>query len=294
MIVLESKSIGIAAALGSAASWAMGAILFKRLGDQLSSPGMALVKSFLSAVLLGGVLLLMGFDRMGTGALLWLAASGALGIALGDTFFFAALKELSPHTLIVLLTSGQILTVLLAVLFLGETPTLKTWIGIGLVIAGITVVLRANLSRERQASQFRGLALGILSVLCMSFSMVIAKKGLTDVSAMQGLFVRMLAAGATMLLISAFQSRSGEWLAAFKNRALLGQFFASVCVITFGGFWLSLLAIKHLDVSIANTLNSVEPLFVLPLAAWFLKEKVTLAALTGSVVAVTGISFLCI
>jgi drug/metabolite transporter (DMT)-like permease len=200
---------------------------------------------------------------------------------------------LSPHTLIMLLTSGQILTVLLAVVFLGEAPTLKTWLGIGLVVAGITVVLWAKLSGERQASQLRGVVLGILSVVCMSVSMVIAKKGLAEISAMQGLFIRMLAAGLTMLLLSTFQWRAGNWLAPFRQSGLLWQFFASVCVITFGGFWLSLLALEHLPVSIANTLNSAEPLFVLPLGVCFLREKVTLAALTGSVVAVAGISLLC-
>ena len=289
------KTIGIVAALGSAASWALGAVLFKKLGDQLSSAGMALVKSFFSAALLGVVLLMVGgFEKMSREALLWLALSGALGIAAGDTLFFAALKRLSPTTLIVFLTSGQILTVLLAVLFLGETPTPRAWAGIGLVIVGITVALWSNVSGDKQASQRKGLLLGALSVLCMSFSMVMAKKGLGEVSAMQALFVRMLAAGTGLLLLSMVQSWSADWLTPFKNTGLLGQFFASVCVITFGGFWLSLLAVKHLDVSVANTLNSVEPLFVLPLAACFLKEKVKPAAWTGAVVAVAGIACLCL
>jgi drug/metabolite transporter (DMT)-like permease len=288
-------TIGVVAALGSAASWALGAVLFKKLGDQLSSPGMALAKSFFSAGLLGAVLLAVGgFEKMSWEALLWLGLSGVLGIALGDTLFFAALKKLSPTTLIMFLTSGQILTVLLAVLFLGETPTPRAWLGIILVIVGITVSLWSNVSGEKQASQRKGLVLGAFSVLCMSFSMVIAKKGLAEVSAMQALFVRMSAAGTGLLLLSTFESQSAGWLAPFKNTGLLGQFFASVCVITFGGFWLSLLAIKHLDVSVANTLNSVEPLFVLPLAACFLKEKVRPAAWAGAVVAVFGIACLCL
>src|SRR5258708_6771009 len=115
---MESKTIGILAALGSAASWAMGAILFKKLSEQISSPGMALVKSFISAAILGAVLLVVGgFARVHAAPLVWLIVSGVVGIALGDTLFFAALRELSPHTLVVLMTSGQILTVLLAVLF---------------------------------------------------------------------------------------------------------------------------------------------------------------------------------
>src|SRR3954470_17626193 len=49
LMSFDSKTVGILAALGCAASWAMGAVLFKRLSEHLSSPGMALVKSFIAA-----------------------------------------------------------------------------------------------------------------------------------------------------------------------------------------------------------------------------------------------------
>jgi drug/metabolite transporter (DMT)-like permease len=290
---MEAKTIGIVAALGSAASWALGAILFKKLTEQLSSPGMAMVKSLISAAILGMVLLVVGFQKIQGEALVWLIVSGVVGIAVGDTLFFAALKELAPQTLIVLMTSGQILTVLLAVLLLGEKPTLNTWIGIVLVTAGITVVLRANLSGEKQKSQRRGVILGGLFVICMSTAQIIAKLALKNVSDLEATFVRMLTAGLAMLALNAFRSNSMDWLTPFRTSGLFGQFLASVCVITFGGFWLSMRAIKYLDVSVATTLLSVEPLFVLPLAAFFLKEKITLRAVTGSVAAVAGISFLC-
>ncbi len=80
----------------------------------------------------------------------------------------------------------------------------------------------------------------------------------------------------------------------FREPRLLGLFVVSVCVVTFGGFWLSLVAIKYVDVSIAYTLNSTEPLFILPLAVLILKEKITLRALLGTVVALAGIACLCL
>src|ERR1044071_3358577 len=101
---MDSNSIGILAALGSAASWALGAVLFKQVGEKLSSPAMTLVKSFISAALLGLVLLVIGYTKVPPNALGLLVLSGVLGIAIGDTLFFAALKELTPHTLIMLLT----------------------------------------------------------------------------------------------------------------------------------------------------------------------------------------------
>ena len=71
-------------------------------------------------------------------------------------------------------------------------------------------------------------------------------------------------------------------------------FVLSVFVVTFGGFWLSLVAIEKTDVSIANTLNSTEPLFVLPIAAFVLKEVITVWVVVGSVFAVIGIALMAV
>jgi drug/metabolite transporter (DMT)-like permease len=292
---MDSKTIGIAAALGSAASWALGAVVFKKLGDQLSSPAMTLVKSFISAALLGVVLLLTGFAGFSSHALILLVVSGVLGIAFGDTLFFAALKELTPHTLIMLLTGGQVLIVLMAVVFLKESPTPIAWLGIALVIGGIFMVVRANLTGEKKKSPLKGIVLGALSVACMSTSYVIAKKPLDEPgSAMDATFIRMLAGGITMLVIFLFTGQAKNWWQPFRQSGLLGQFFLSVAMITFGGFWLTFVAFKNLDLSIASTLTSVEPLFVLPLGLIFLREKVTLTALAGSIIAVAGIALICL
>ncbi len=290
---MDVKVIGIAAALGSAAAWALGAILFKTLGERLSSPSMALVKSFISTILLGVVVLALGIESTTTETLLILLASGALGIAVGDTLFFAALKDLAPQTLVILLTSGQVLTVLLAIVFLGEAPAGQTWIGIALVVAGTGVVLRASMAGQTGKSQLRGIAFGFLSVVCMAVSMIIAKKGLKQVSAMEGTLIRMSGGVLTMFILGLFNRQLQSWVTPFRDKRLLVRFVGSVCVVTFGGFWLSLLAVKHLDVSVANTLNSTEPLFVLPLAAILLKEKISFTAVGGALGTVAGIALIC-
>ena len=55
---MDPKWIGIIAALGSAASWAIGAILFKRLGESLQSSAMTLAKQIVSVMLLAAALAL--------------------------------------------------------------------------------------------------------------------------------------------------------------------------------------------------------------------------------------------
>jgi len=95
-----------------------------------------------------------------------------------------------------------------------------------------------------------------------------------------------------MFLLGITTGRVSAWILPFSEPKLLAFFVISVCVVTFGGFWLSLVAIKYVDVSIAYTLNSTEPIFILPLAALFLKEKITLQKVAGTLIAIAGIACL--
>lgn len=291
---MDARFIGTTAALGSAASWALGSILFKQLGERISSPAMTWAKGVVSLLLLAVALSLMGFEKMEWQPLWLLVWSGLLGIALGDTFFFEALKGLGPHAVVLLLMLSQVLTAVLAVVFLGETLTPTTWTGIVLVVSGVGIVLYAKLSGERGISQWQGIMFGLLSVVCMSVSIIIAKPALESISALQATFIRMCSGAIGMLLLGAGAGQLLDLMQPFEDRALARRFVVAVCVITFGGFWLSLVAIKYVDVAVANTLISTEPLFILPLAAILLKERITLPALVGTASTIPGIFLLCI
>lgn len=289
-----SATIGIAAALGSAASWALGTILFKRIGENMSPLAMTMAKAALSVVLLGVTLAIAGFTAMTPQNLGLLAVSGLVGIAVGDTLFFAALQHLAPQTLVVLMMVGQVLTALLAMVFLGERPTPAAWGGIACVLAGVGLVLRAGFSGEEQHTRARGIVLGLLSVACMSVSQIVAKPALESVSALQETWVRMVAGVAGLAVFGRCTGKLCAWCAEGRDARLAGRFLLAVCVVTFGGFWLSLMAIKHVDVAVASTLNSMEPVFVLPLAAIFLREKITPTQIAGTLVAVAGVVLLCL
>ena len=93
---MSNSMIGIIAALGSTASWALCGVLFKKLGERLDPVGMTAVKSLAAALFLSPLLCFVGGAWAGGRDLLLLAASGIIGIAVGDCFFFAALGQLSP------------------------------------------------------------------------------------------------------------------------------------------------------------------------------------------------------
>lgn len=289
---MDFRVIGIAAALGSAFSWAVGAILFKRLGEQISPLGLTLAKGSISAIFLAVILVLTQYEGVERKSLLLLILSGLLGISVGDTLFFAALQDLGAHALVVLSTLGEVLTILLAVFFLGERHNFTTWIGIIFVISGIAVVLQAKLTEEQQRSSFRGIILGLLSVLSMSVSIIIAKEALASISAIQATFIRMVSGTLGIFFLGITTQQLGGWMVPLRDVKLVTHLLLSVCFITFGGFWLSLVSLKYVDVSIANTLNTTDPIFVLLLAAIFLHEKITLKAVIGTILTMGGIILL--
>lgn len=289
---MGERLIGIAAALGSAASWALGSVLFKKLGDELPPVALTFAKGVAGVVLLGLALVPTGYSGVDLWPLTLLIVSGLLGIAVGDTFFFMALRNLGAHSVVVLLTLGQVFTLLLAVAWLGERPSATEWMGIVLILTGVTMVLWVRLWGESGSIGLAGIGWGLAAVGCMAVSIVIAKEALATTGSIQATFIRMLAGTVGIFLFAAPTRQLAGFLKPLAKPRFAGLFLVSVAVVTFGGFWLSLFAIKEVDVAVANTLGSTEPLFVLPLAAFVLRETITPAAVAGSTIACVGIVLL--
>ena len=288
--------LGCAAALGSAAAWAVGSLLWRKIGDDVSPLGMNLGKGLLGLVFLGGALAIFGIEPVDTRSLIYLGISGLLGIALGDTFFFMALVRLDPRLTLLLGSVGQVFTVLMAVVFLRERPSAVAWIGIALVIGGVTWVMRERQEtddgEEVRSKKTWGVVWGLLAAICMSAGTIFAKVGVAEVSALEGTFLRLAVGMAGLALFGAVRRQLGSWLSPFRDPRVLRSILAAVLVIIFGGFWLSLLALKYIDASVAIILMSVEPLFVLPLVVIFRKEKVSLRAVLGALMAVGGVALI--
>ena len=282
-------AIGVAAALTSAASWAVGTILFKGIGENFSPSAMTLVKSLFSVVLLAIGLIFVGWMSVPLSSLGWLVLSGLIGIAAGDTCFFAALRLLAVHQLVVLMMLAPGITLIMAIMFLGEMPGPIAWLGIVMVLSGVTLTLAADLRQTHAAGKApAGLVFGLLAILCMGVSVIIAKIGLNSMPALQATFLRMAAGSAGMLVVSLAKRQVKGWLAPLREGGLKWRFAAAVAVVTFGGFWLALFSVKRLDVSVANTLLATEPLFALPLSVIWLRERPVALAWSGAAVAFPG------
>lgn len=282
--------LGCLAALTSAFAWALGSILFRKIGNEATPLGMNLCKGIIGLFYLLIVIAILGFKPVSLSTFLILGASGLLGIALGDTLFFKTLMYLGPRLTVLLETMGPVCTVILAVVFLRERLSPLTWGGIFLTTAGVTWVLWEESKPQKVNKNWRsGIIYALLSALCMSLGIIFAKKVIGTTSALQATFIRFLGGVLGIVAWGFIAGSLKSVLEPFRKPRLLVFTFFTVFVIIFGGFWLFLVALKYVDASVATILNSTAPLFILPLSAIFLKEKISSRAIIGAAVTVCGI-----
>lgn len=277
----------------SACSWALGAILWRRLGEHLSSYSMNLGKVILGSLCLGSVLLLIGFEPVGTQSILFLGLSGVLGIAVGDTFFFLALMELGPRRASLMGSLNPVAIALAAAMFLGERPSAGAWAGIVTTTMGVGWVLWERTPADGGGKDSSlGIRYGLLSVLCTAGAVLLAKVGVVSVPTVQAAWIRLAAASVGLVLWGVSRSALGNWVRPFTSKVLLAKVVAVVTIVVIGGFWLSIVALKHIDASIAGTLNSTSPLFILPLSCILMKEKISFRTIVGTTVAIGGVALI--
>jgi len=294
MTLQINASIGSIAALLSAASWAVSSILFGRIGNTVPPAAINYGKCILGVILLGALLLCGQHQSITTHDFLLLGASGLIGIALGDTLFFKALLDLGPRVTLILGTLGPVITILLAVLILKERPSALSWAGIIITLIGVNRVLFLETPKgEKPAPRLsRGIKFGLIALLCNSAAIIMAKAGVQDVSALQGSFIRFFWGMTGLTVIGIAGCKTDKWLRSFNTGKSFKRLFIAVLIAIFGGFFLFLLSLKYIDASIAAILNETTPLFILPLSAIFLKEKISSAMITAAGLAVSGVALI--
>ena len=135
--------IGAVAALLAAFCWTLSSGIWRRVPTSLSALQLNLLKNLIGSLTLLPVLLWPGaWQGVSAPTLLALMLSGALGIALGDSFYFAALRRLGTRRSLTLDAGGPALSALLAQLTLAESLQLQQWLAIALISLAVLIVAR--------------------------------------------------------------------------------------------------------------------------------------------------------
>ncbi len=255
----------------------------------------------LVAMFFMAVLLVPGFYSglalLDTNSIVALALSGIIGICFGDTLYFLALMRLGARRTLLLGSLIPITTALIAVVFLGEQMPVLAWLGMSLAIAGVTYVLwqrapqeNTQHTQQQPREKYRsGLFFGLLFVAANALGIIATKVGVADVPALEATFVRQAFAIAGLTFWGLMVRDLLGWVTPLRDGKLLKTLLAASLIGALLGTWLSVVALKYTYAAVAATLNSTSPLFILPLAVFWLKERVSLREIVGALTAVTGI-----
>lgn len=285
--------IGEAMALGSAATWAVGVILARQLGAHLPPLSLNLLKNGLVLAVLAPVALVVHADAWPTlpaAELAIVVASGVIGIALADTLYFRALNELGAGRMGVIGNLYSPLVLLLGFVFLDERLGAGQWVGFGLVGLGVLLVSRPPGEwKTHPQHTARGIMIGLSAIALMAIAIVMVKRTLETQPLLWVTLLRLAGAVVGLLVVAtlpAMRARMRFVAADVPWRrlllaALIGQGLSMV--LWLGGY-------KFTSASVAAILNESASVFLVVLAALWLREPLGKRAFIGVVLTFSGIA----
>lgn len=288
-----SIGIGEALALGSAAAWAVGVILARQLGATLPPLVLNLMKNGLVLALLAPVVLVLHagqWPQMPPRDIALVLASGVLGIAVADTLYFRALNELGAGRMGVIGNLYSPLVLIMGFLWLDERLGARQWLGFGLVGLGVLLVSRPPSEwRTQPTHTLRGVLIGMGAITLMAIAIVMVKRILEEQPLLWITLLRLAGAVGGLLLIAAwpamrrhraFDARQVPWH-RLVLAALIGQGLSMV-------FWLG--GYKYTSASVAAILNESASVFLVILAALWLREPLGRRGVVGVLLTFSGIA----
>ena len=262
--------LGALAALVAALCWTVSSSLWQRLPTSLTAAQLNLLKNLLALALQLPLALTLFGDTPAL-PLVLLACSGVLGIAVGDSFYFAALRRLGTRRALTVDAGGPAVTALAGSLWLAESPSPLQWWGVGLISLAVVLVARQRPSAQaplgpEKASQAWGLALALAALLCGSGGALLARAALRvdGVTPLQAATVRLAAAALVLLPLLRQLPRPGQRPRPPQRRWPL--WLIATLLGTSAGIVLQQTALQQLPAALAVALLATAPVMALPLA----------------------------
>jgi drug/metabolite transporter (DMT)-like permease len=294
---------GEIAALLTALCWSFNSVVFTRAGKRV---GAVTVNAFrlwiafpalvLLHWLLFGAPLPFAIEK---GRLLYLGVSGVIGFVVGDAMLFESFLLIGPRLAMLLALLVPVFGALLAFVFLGEKLLALEIVSILVTIGGVAWVVAEKTapvpeSAPKPPRKFTlGVWLAVGGAAGQAVGLLFSRWGLAGgYSAISATLVRVGVAGLALVLLGLSRGNLHSHLAKMKDRKALLEITAGALTGPVLGVTLSLVAIAHAHIGVASTLMSLTPVFLLPVSHFFFKEKITMRAVIGTMIALLGVVLL--
>ncbi len=295
---MSAIPLGPAAAAGTAVLWTFSALAWTSAGRQIG----ALAVSFLRLVLATG--LLCGHLRLvhgywlpvDTPAQTWFAlgTSGLLGFFLSDLCLVKAFLLIGTRRSLLIQSLVPPMTAVCSWVYLGEAMVPRQWLGMAVTLAGVAWVLRERAEEVACPPQAwrSGLALALLAAVAQSVGFVLTKEGLGDSDVMAATFIRIAGGIAGYVVLVTVLGRWKAMSQAVLQVRPMAIVAAGSVIGPFVGVALSLVALRHCPAGVATTIFNTTPVLILPFAVFLYRERLTVRAVAGAVVAVCGVAMI--
>jgi drug/metabolite transporter (DMT)-like permease len=297
--------LGYFAAVGTSLLFSFGSISFTKAGRMVGSPVVNRVRLLVAWVAVAALHLLIygtvfpfdaGAERLGV-----LGVSGFIGFVLGDAFLFQAFVLIGPRLATLMMALAPVLTTLLAWLALEEQLLPRELIGIAVTIAGIAYVVtdrRAGGESMQAAPGTRAYWVGILcglgGAIGQALGLILSKQGLSgDFPALSGNLIRLTSATVCIWALALVMGQARPTLQRMTSTPdalkfiLAGSLLGPVLAVTLG-----LYSVQHIPAGISSTLQSLMPIFLIPISYLFFREVPSQRGVVGTVVALAGTAML--
>ncbi len=234
-----------------------------------------------------------GADWSGWG---WLTLSGIVGFAISDAFLFRALMHLGAHRTSLVTALIPVLSAVLAWAIFGERLTGMQMLSAGATVAGIAVVISSRPSGEEPAGRkhlWVGVLFALATVVTQSLRYILSKQALGgEFPALSANVVQILAATIAIWFAALFGKGWRRDLDMLRNRKAAFTMVGGAVAGPFVGVTLSMVALANAQIGIASTLMALPPVLLLAFSVLVLKQKPTLRAVAGTILAIGGVACL--
>jgi drug/metabolite transporter (DMT)-like permease len=279
----------------SALIWAFAVILYRKSGEHVSPVALNLFKNTIALVLFLLTMVVIGVPFVSGNQTTWdwivLLISGAVGIGIADTVFFASLNRLGAGRSAIVDCLYSVFVILCAFVYLHEPIGITLLFALVFIVAGIMIGTwkPARIDSKRELQQIRyGILLGIIAMLLMAVGIVMAKPIISTSDPWWACLVRLIGAMGFLLIQAAFKRDRSDIKKCFTPgpswkftvpSAVVGTYFATF-------FWV--VGMKFTFATVASVFNQMSTIFVLVLATLFLKEPLTGRKTVAIILGFTG------
>lgn len=280
------------AALVCAFIWAFNGLVLRTQSEKVSPAAMNTIRCGLAGLVMW---MALPFDTVplsqlsAVSAREWgmLFASFSVGIALGDTLYLVAIKEMGISRTMALTGTFPLTTLFWQTVLLEYPFEPSLAVGGGLVVLGVVFLSRSDKATDTEIRLRYGIALALFASLTWGFSSTLLKPATANMTSLQANAIRMPLIALLVYVVRVLPSGNRRMRGiGWRSFFLVG--ITGVLGMGFGAY-LFIYAISQTSPAKVVTLTSSSPLFGMVMAAIFLKEPITRWIAAGMLLCLAGV-----